>query len=192
MPARHAPKGDNKAAAVKALRRWYAIHTYSGYEDAVTRYLKQRVESLMMGDKIFSVLVPKEVKIKVRSGKRYTIEEKIYPGYVLVDMVLDHDSWAVVRNTPRVTGFVGTDPTLPTPLSEEEVSELLGRMGERETKFKVDLKVDELVRIIDGPFKDQEGKVSEVDEAHGKVKVLVPIFGRDTLLELDSLQVQKI
>lgn len=176
----------------KAPRRWYAIHTYSGYEDAVARYLKQRVESLLMTDKIFDVVVPKEVKIKVRSGKRYTIEEKIYPGYVLVDMILDHDSWAVVRNTPRVTGFVGTDPTVPTPLSEEEVKELLGRMGGQETKFKVDLKVEDLVRIMDGPFKDQEGKVSEVDDAHGKVKVLVPIFGRDTLLELDSLQVQKV
>ncbi|MBI2278980.1 MAG: transcription termination/antitermination factor NusG [Candidatus Brennerbacteria bacterium] len=179
-------------AAPKNPRRWYAIHTYSGYEDAVARYLNQRVESLMMTDKIFSVVVPKEVKIKVRSGKRYTIEEKIYPGYVLVEMILDHDSWAVVRNTPRVTGFVGTDPAVPAPLSDEEIAELLGRMGERETKFKVDLKVNDLVRIADGPFKDQEGKVSEVDEGHGKVKVLVPVFGRDTLLELDSLQVQKI
>jgi transcriptional antiterminator NusG len=190
MTAQHKKRGEPTAAAT--LRRWYAIHTYSGYEDAVARYLKQRVESLLMSDKIFDVVVPKEVKIKVRGGKRYTIEEKIYPGYVLVDMLLDHDSWAVVRNTPRVTGFVGTDPTVPTPLSEEEVKELLGRMGERETKFKVDLKADDLVRIMDGPFKDQEGKVSEVDEAHGKVKVLVPIFGRDTLLELDSLQVQKV
>jgi len=192
MTARAPSKKNNDDATERNSRRWYAIHTYSGYEDAVARYLKQRVESLMMSDKIFNVVVPKEVKIKVRAGKRYTIEEKIYPGYVLVDMVLDHDSWAVVRNTPRVTGFVGTDPTVPTPLSEDEVNELLGRMGERETKFKVDLKVDDLVRIMDGPFKDQEGKISEVDEAHGKVKVLVPIFGRDTLLELDSLQVQKI
>lgn len=173
-------------------RRWYAIHTYSGYEDAVERYLKQRVESLMMTDKIFKVVVPKEVKIKVKGGKRQTFEEKIYPGYVLVDMVLDHDSWAVVRNTPRVTGFVGSDPTVPTPLSAAEIEELMGRMGQRETKFKVDLKVNDLVRVMDGPFRDQEGKIAEVDEEHGKVKVLVPIFGRDTLLELDSLQVQKV
>lgn len=186
------PTKRETVPAGKGIRRWYAIHTYSGYEDAVARYLKQRVESLMMSDKIFDVVVPKEVKIKVRGGKRYTIEEKIYPGYVLVDMILDHDSWAVVRNTPRVTGFVGTDPTVPTPLSDDEVKELIGRMGDHGTKFKVDLKVDDLVRIMDGPFKDQEGKVSEVDEAHGKIKVLVPIFGRDTLLELDSLQVQKI
>lgn len=191
MTTPHSKKQE--PATEKPARRWYAIHTYSGYEDAVARYLKQRVESLLMTDKIFDVVVPKEVKIKVRSGKRYTIEEKIYPGYVLVDMILDHDSWAVVRNTPRVTGFVGTDPAVPAPLSEAEVKELLGRMGgEESAKFKVDLKVDDLVRIMDGPFKDQEGKVSEVDEAHGKVKVLVPIFGRDTLLELDSLQVQKV
>ncbi|MDI6734346.1 MAG: transcription termination/antitermination protein NusG [Patescibacteria group bacterium] len=173
-------------------RYWYAIHTYSGYEDAVARYLKQRVESLMMSDKIFNVVVPKEVKIKVKSGRRYTIEEKIYPGYVLVDMILDHDSWAVVRNTPRVTGFVGSDSTTPTPLSKEEVESLLSRMGDQEIKFRVDLRMNEVVKITDGPFKDQEGKVAEIDEEHGKVKVLVPIFGRETLLELDSLQVQKI
>jgi len=173
-------------------RRWYAVHTYSGYEDAVERYLKQRVESLLMTDKIFNVVVPKEVKVRIKNGKRQTIEEKIYPGYVLVEMVMDHDSWSVVRNTPRVTGFVGADAATPTPLSKEEIDGLMARMGGEETRFKVDLKVDELVKITDGPFKDQEGKVSEVDEEHGKVKVLVPIFGRDTLVELDSLQVQKV
>lgn len=184
---------EEKHATAKGKRHWYAIHTYVGYEDAVARYLKQRVESLMMSDKIFNIIVPKEVKIKVKGGKRHTVEEKVYPGYVLVEMILDHDSWSVVRNTPRVSGFVGGDSTNPTPLSEEEVKELLGKMSAgEETRFKVDLKTDDLVKITDGPFKDQEGKVSEVDEEHGKVKVLVPIFGRDTLLELDSLQVQKI
>lgn len=178
--------------APKSERRWYAIHTYSGYEDAVERYLKQRVASLMMSDKIFNVVVPKEVKIRVKGGKRHTMEEKIYPGYVLVDMMMDHDSWSVVRNTPRVTGFVGADSSVPTPLSQEEIDSLLVRMGQRETKFKVDLRLNELVRIADGPFKDQEGRISEVDEEHGKVKVMVPIFGRDTILELDSLQVRKI
>jgi len=175
-------------------RRWYAVHTYSGYEDAVERYLKQRVSSLMMTDKIFSVVVPKEVKVRVKGGKRHTIEEKIYPGYVLVEMVMDHDSWAVVRNTPRVTGFVGADSATPTPLSKAEVDGLMSRMAgaEEGTKFTVDVKPNDLVRITDGPFKEQEGKVAEVDEAHGKVKVLVPIFGRDTLVELDSLQVQKV
>ena len=183
---------EEKNTAVKGKRHWYAIHTYSGYEDAVARYLKQRVESLMMGDKIFNIVVPKEVKIRVKGGKRYTVEDEIYPGYVLVEMVLDHDSWSVVRNTPRVTGFVGGDSTNPAPLSEEEVKGLLEKMGGGETKFKVDLKLNDLVKITDGPFKDQEGKIADVDEGHGKVKVLVPIFGRDTLLELDSLQVQKV
>ena len=181
-----------KTPEIRGDRRWYAIHTYSGYEDAVARYLKQRVESLLMTDKIFNVVVPKEVKIKVKAGKRHQLEEKIYPGYVIVDMVLDHDSWSVVRNTPRVTGFVGSDNTTPTPLSAEEVQSLLSRMGQGETKFKVDVRVGDLVRITDGPFREQEGKVSEVDEEHGKIKVLIPIFGRDTLLELDSLQIQKV
>jgi len=174
-----------------AERHWYAVHTYSGYEDAVARYLKQRVDSLSMNDKIFNVIVPKEKKIKIKNGKRRTVEEKIYPGYVLVDMALTEDSWYVVRNTPRVTGFVGSDTTTPTPLSEKEVDHLLQRMGTDETKFKVDLRVGDMVRISDGPFKDYDAKVDEVDEARGKVKVLVAIFGRDTTVELDSLQVQK-
>lgn len=183
--------GANKIEK-KGDRHWYAIHTYAGYEDAVARYLKQRVESLAMTDKIFNVVVPKETKIKVKSGKRQVIEEKIYPGYVLVDMVLDNDSWYVVRNTPRVTGFVGSNAAVPTPLSKKEVDDLMVRMGEKEPTFRVDLKVGEAVRITDGPFKDHDGKISEVDEERGKVKVLVLVFNRDTVVELDSLQVQKI
>jgi transcriptional antiterminator NusG len=183
---------EKKEGEKSGIRAWYAIHTYSGYEDAVARYLKQRIESLSMSDKIFSVIVPKETKIKVKGGKRQKIEEKIYPGYVLVDMVLDNDSWYVVRNTPRVTGFVGADSATPTPLSKEEIDFLMNKMGEAEPKFKVDLKEGDLVRITDGPFKEQEGKISEVDDDHGRVKVLVPIFGRDTLVELDSLQVHKV
>ncbi len=179
--------------APKVERHWYAIHTYSGYEDAVARYLKQRVDSLSMGDKIFSVIVPKEKKIKVKNGRRRTVEEKIYPGYVLVDMLLTEDSWYVVRNTPRVTGFVGSDSTTPTPLSKEEVDSLMSRMtsGE-EKKFTIDLVPGDAVKIIDGPFKDYDAKVSEVDMDRGKVKVLIPIFGRDTVVELDSLQIQKL
>ncbi|MBI5220284.1 MAG: transcription termination/antitermination factor NusG [Candidatus Liptonbacteria bacterium] len=173
-------------------RQWYAIHTYSGYEEAVTRYLKQRVDSLGMNDKIFNVLVPKEKKIRVKNGRRQTIEEKIYPGYVLVEMVLTEDSWYVVRNTPRVTGFVGSDNTTPTPLSKEEVDSLLARMGRDEDRFAVDLKTGDLVKIVDGPFKDYDGKISEVDEEKGRIRVLVPIFGRDTAVELDSLQVKKV
>ncbi len=173
-------------------RQWYAIHTYSGYEEAVTRYLKQRVDSLGMNDKIFNVIVPKEKKIRVKNGRRQTIEEKIYPGYVLVEMVLTEDSWYVVRNTPRVTGFVGSDNTTPTPLSKEEVDSLLARMGRDEDRFTVDLKAGDLVKIVDGPFKDYDGKISEVDEEKGRIRVLVPIFGRDTAVELDSLQVKKV
>ncbi len=174
------------------LRQWYAVQTYSGYEEAVTRYLKQRVESLEMGDKIFNILVPKEKIVKVKGGKRQTIEEKIYPGYVLVEMILSEDSWYVVRNTPRVTGFVGPDNTTPTPLSKEEVDQLLARTGATESKMVLDLKVGDLVKITDGPFKDYDGKIAEVNEEKGSVKVLVPIFGRDTAVELDSLQVKKV
>ncbi len=173
-------------------RHWFAVHTQSGYEEAVSRYLKQRIESLSMGDKIFEVIVPKEKKIKVKSGKRETTEEKIYPGYVLVSMILTEDSWYVVRNTPRVDGFVGPDKTTPTPLSEGEVEALLSRMGKDETSFKVDLRVGELVKIVDGPFKEYEGKISEVDEEKGRLKVMVPIFGRDTAVDMDALQVKKV
>lgn len=184
---------SEKMVEIKSKERhWYAVHTYSGYEDAVARYLKQRVDSLSMNDKIFNVLVPKETKIKIKNGKRRTAEEKIYPGYVLVDMVLTEDSWYVVRNTPRVTGFVGPDSTTPVPLSKEEIDALMARMGGEEKKFKVDFRPGEMVKIIDGPFKDYDAKVSEVDEEKAKVKVLVPIFGRDTVVELDSLQIQKI
>jgi transcriptional antiterminator NusG len=189
-------KGDQKVAvkpeAGKGERHWFAVHTYSGYEDAVARYLRQRVDSLTMNDKIFAIVVPKEQKIKIKNGKRRVVEEKVYPGYVLVDMVMTDDSWYVVRNTPRVTGFVGADAATPVPLSKDEVETLMARMGEKDTKFKVDLRAGESVKIIDGPFKDYDAKVSEVDEAKGKVKVLVPIFGRDTVVELDSLQIQKI
>jgi transcriptional antiterminator NusG len=191
-------KKENKSVlqisdADKNVRRWYAVHTYSGYEDAVARYLKQRVESLGMTDKIFNVIVPKEQKIKIKNGKRKVIEEKIYPGYVLVDMIMSEDSWYVVRNTPRVMGFVGPDSTKPTPLSKDEVEHLMLRMEkEKETKFKVDYSVGDLVKIIDGPFKDYEGKIVEVDQEHGRIKVVIPVFGRDTQVEIDSLQVQKI
>ncbi|MDP3953603.1 MAG: transcription termination/antitermination protein NusG [bacterium] len=174
------------------IQQWFAVHTYAGYEDAVARYLEQRVESLEMRDKIFKVVVPKEKQIKIRSGKRITVEEKIYPGYVLVQMVMEPDSWYVVRNTPRVTGFVGADSTNPTPLSFEEVESLMARMGNKEPILKFDFKVGETVRIVDGPFKDYDGKVSEVDENRGRIKVMVPVFGRDTAVELDSLQVKKL
>jgi len=176
----------------KATAHWFAVHTYSGYEDAVARYLEQRVESLDMQDRIISVIVPKEKKIKIKNGKRRSVEEKIYPGYVLVKMVMTEDTWYVVRNTPRVTRFVGAETTKPEPLSESEIEMIMSRMNQDETSFKIDFKEGEPVKIIDGPFKDYDGKVSEIDEDKGKVKVLVQVFGRDTAIELDSLQVQKI
>lgn len=172
-------------------RSWYAIHTYAGYENAVARNLKQRIESLGMEDKIFAVIVPTEKKIKVKSGKRVEEEEKIYPGYVLVDMIVTDDSWYVVRNTPRVTGFVGAGVS-PVPLDPKEVEVLFSRMNKSTTEHSIDLVNGDLVKIADGPFKDFEGKVSEVDTERGKVKVLVSMFGRETPVELDFLQVKKV
>src|SRR3989338_4052459 len=168
-------------------RRWYVLHTYSGYEENVKRNLEQRVESFDMRDKIFNVLVPKEKKIKIKNGKRQTIEEKIFPGYVLVDMVVTDDSWYVVRNTPNVTGFIGSGPP-PTPIDAKEMEALQKRMKVEEPTHTIDVDLDDPVRIIDGPFKNFEGKVSNVDDNSGKVKVLVSMFGRETPVELDALQ----
>jgi len=172
-------------------RRWYVLHTYSGYEENVARNLKQRIESLDMSDKIFNVLIPTETKIKIKNGKRANVTEKIFPGYVLVEMIVTDDSWYVVRNTPNVTGFIGAGTT-PTPISEDEVKSLQKRMGVTEPKFKIDISVNAPVKITDGPFKEFEGKVAEVDESRGKVKVLVSMFGRETPVELDFLQIEKI
>ena len=176
---------------VTGEKHWYVLHTYSGYEDSVAFNLKQRIESMGMEDKIFTVLVPIEKKIRIKNGKRRVVEEKIYPGYVLVEMVVTDDSWYVVRNTPRVTGFVGAGTT-PAPLSQHEIDDLLNRMGEAEPKFKIEVNIGDPVKITDGPFKDFDGKVSEVDQERGKIKVLVNMFGRDTPVELDSLQIKKL
>ena len=172
-------------------RKWYVISTYSGYEDAVSANLKQRIESLGMEDKIFNVIVPKEKKIQIKDGKRKVVEEKIYPRYVLAEITGTDDSWYVVRNTPNVTGFVGAGTT-PVPVSQEEIDSLKKRMGVAEPQFKIDVEVGDMVKITDGPFKEFDGKVSEVDPERGKVKVLVNMFGRDTPVELDSLQIKKI
>ncbi|PIR58134.1 MAG: transcription termination/antitermination protein NusG [Parcubacteria group bacterium CG10_big_fil_rev_8_21_14_0_10_38_31] len=172
-------------------RSWYAIHTYAGYEDAVARNLKQRIESLGMEDKIFDVVVPTEKKIKIKGGKRKVIEEKVYPGYVLVEMIVTDNSWYVVRNTPRVTGFVGAGTT-PTPLNTSEIESLFKKMDGGNAKHKIDVVIGETVQINDGPFKDFEGKVAEVDDSRGKVKVFVSIFGRETPVELDFLQIRKL
>jgi len=172
-------------------KNWYVIHTYSGYEDAVAKNLKQRIESLSMEDKIFDVIVPKEKKIKIKNGKRKTVEEKIYPGYVLVQMVVTDESWYVVRNTPRVTGFLGAGTT-PIPVSAADIADLMKRMEMGEPEFTIDFEIGAEVKVIDGPFKGFEGKVSEIDKERGKIKVLVNMFGRDTPVELDSLQIKKV
>lgn len=172
-------------------RRWYAIHTYSGYEENVAENLKQRITSYDMQDKVYNILIPTEKKIKIKNGKRRVVTEKIFPGYVLVDMIVTDDSWYMVRNTPNVTGFIGTG-TIPTPLSDEEVKALQKRMGVEEPQYKIDVAVGEPVKITDGPFKNFEGKIDEVDNERGKVKVLVNMFGRETPVELDFLQVKKI
>ncbi len=172
-------------------RRWYVLHTYSGYEENVKHNLEQRVESFAMQDKIYNVLVPKEKKIKIKNGKRNVVEEKIFPGYVLVEMIVTDDSWYVVRNTPNVTGFVGSGTT-PTPIDQKEVDNLLRRVNISEPQHKIDVEINDVVRIIDGPFKNFEGKISAVDHERGKIKVLVTMFGRETPVELDALQVKKI
>lgn len=185
--------GDLESQTMKrqaGQRGWYVIHTYSGYEDNVARNLRQRIESMGMEDKIFQVIVPREKKIRVKNGKRHVIEERLFPGYVLVQMIVTDDSWYVVRNTPNVTGFIGSGTT-PTPVSDEEVERLLKRMGEEEPKYKIDVTEGDAVKIIDGPFKDFEGKIAEINEAKGTVKVLVNVFGRETPVELDFLQVKK-
>lgn len=172
-------------------RKWYAIHTYSGYENAVLRNLRQRIDSLNMQDKIFNVLVPTEKKIKVKGGKRVEVEEKIYPGYVLVDMIVDDDSWYAIRNTPRVTGFVGSGVN-PVPLTKQELDYLLGSQEGKQVVHEISVSAGDTVIISDGPFKDLEGRVDDVDNEKGKVRVLVSMFGRETPVELDFLQIKKI
>ncbi len=170
--------------------RWYVLHTYSGYEENVKRNLEQRIESMNMQDSILEVLIPTETKIKIKNGKRKTIREKIFPGYVLVNMLVTDESWYVVRNTPNVTGFIGTG-TIPTPMTEEEIKSLQKRMGVEEPEYKIDVEKGDTVRIVDGPFKEFEGKVASIDQNHGKIKVLVSMFGRETPVELDFLQIKK-
>ena len=172
-------------------RHWYAIHTYAGYENAVARNLKQRIDSLNMQDKIFNVVVPIEKKIKIKGNKRVEEEEKIYPGYILVDMIVTDDSWFVVRNTPRVTGFVGAG-VYPVPLSQKEIDQFLGKMDTQTVTHEISFIVGESVKIVDGPFKDLEGKINEIDSEKGKARVMVLMFGRETSVELDLLQIRKV
>lgn len=186
-------KKERKFLTLKQLgeRNWYVIHTYSGYEEQVATALKQRIESLVMQDKIFDVIVPKEKQIEIKNGKRKIIEKRIFPGYVLVDMIVTDDSWYVVRNTPNVTGFIGFG-VRPTPMSTDEMNRIKKRMGVEEPKYKIDFSLGDLVRINDGALKGFEGKVEEINEDKGAVKVLVNMFGRETPVNLDFLQVKKV
>ena len=169
---------------------WFVIHCYSGYENKVRHNLEQRIETMGMKDKVFDVVVPTQEEIEVRDGKRRTVERHIFPGYVLVNMILSEESWFVVRNTPGVTGFVGMG-NLPTPLRPEEVNQILKRMEAEAPMVKVTFKVGERVRIIDGPFNDFRGMVDDIDMERTKVRVMVSFFGRETPVELDFLQVEK-
>lgn len=172
-------------------KQWYAIHTYSGYEEKVAESIRQRSESLDMGDKIFQVVVPKEKMIEIKNGKRKVVEKRIFQGYVLVQMKMSEDAWYIVRNTPSVTGFVGSG-TEPTPVEDEEMEKIMKRMGKEDPKHKIDFTVGEVVNIIDGPFKGFDGSINKIDAAKGKLKVLVNMFGRETPVELDGLQVKRV
>jgi transcriptional antiterminator NusG len=172
-------------------RRWFVIHTYSGYENKVKTNLEHRIQSMDMGDKIFQVLVPTEEEIEIKNGKRHPVERKIFPGYVLVEMVMGDDSWYVVRNTPGVTSFVGSG-NKPTELSDTEVRQILRQIKLDAPKYKVAFTKGEAVRVTDGPFTDLHGVVDEVNPERNKVKVLVSIFGRETPVELDFLQIEKL
>ena len=171
-------------------RHWYVVHCYSGQENKVRHSIEQRIETMGMQDKIFDVVVPTEEEIEVREGKRRTIERRVFPGYILVQMVMDEDSWYVVRNTPGVTGFVGMGND-PTPLRPEEVAQIMRRMEAEAPKIKVTFRTGQKVRIIDGPFNDFIGTVGDIDMEKAKVRVLVSFFGRETPVELDFLQVEK-
>jgi len=170
---------------------WYVIHTYAGYEDQVSENLKQRVTNLKLQDYIFEVIVPKEKQVEIKNGKRRTVEKRSFPGYVFVNMVVTDESWYVVRNTPSVTGFLGSG-IRPTPIPESEITAIKAKIAKDEPEHTVDLHKDDLVRISDGPLKGYEGKITEVDPEKGKIKVSVSMFGRETPVNLDFLQVKKI
>lgn len=172
-------------------RQWYAIHTYSGYEEKVAENIRQRINAVDMADKIFDCIVPKEKQIQIKNGKRKVVDAKIFQGYVLVEMKLTDETWYIVRNTPGVTGFVGAD-TSPTPVSEHEIRKIKKRMGVEEPKHQIDFLEGEVVSITDGPFKGFDGSIAEIDAVKGKIKVMVSMFGRDTPVELDALQVKKV
>ncbi|MFH1446808.1 MAG: transcription termination/antitermination protein NusG [Chloroflexota bacterium] len=171
-------------------RQWYVIHCYSGYENKVRKNLEQRIETMNMKNKIFDVVIPTQEEIEIRDGKRRTVERNVFPGYVLVNLILEEESWYVVRNTPGVTGFVGMGEE-PTPLRTEEVSQILRRMEDEAPKYRVSFRPGERVRITEGPFNDFRGTVSDIDMERSKIRVMVNFFGRETPVELEFIQVEK-
>jgi transcriptional antiterminator NusG len=185
------PGTESKESDADLPRQWFVVHCYSGYENKVKRNLEQRITSMDMEDYIFDVIVPTEEEIEVRDGKRRTYQRRVFPGYILVEMSLTDDSWYVVRNTPGVTGFVGMG-TKPTPLREEEVQRIITRMEAEAPTVKVTFKPGEKVRIVQGPFADFIGNVDDINMEKGKVRVMVSFFGRETPVELDFLQVEKV
>ena len=182
---------DPAASRQSGQAGWYVIHTYAGYEDQVADNIRQRAATLKLQDYIFEVVVPKEKQIEIKNGKRKVVEKRSFPGYVFVNMIVTDESWYVVRNTPSVTGFLGSG-VRPTPIPESEVNSIKSKMAREEPEHTVDLKTDDLVRITDGPLKGYEGKVTEVDADKGRIKVSVSMFGRETPVTLDFLQVKKI
>jgi transcriptional antiterminator NusG len=182
--------GEGIEIPVDEEKQWYVVHCYSGYENKVRHAIEQRIASMGMQDKIFDVVVPTEEEIEVREGKRKTVERRVFPGYILVQMKMDEDSWYVVRNTPGVTGFVGMGNE-PTALRPEEVNQIMRRMEAEAPKIKVTFKPGQRVRIIDGPFNEFIGTVGDIDMEKAKVRVMVSFFGRETPVELDFLQVEK-
>lgn len=186
----HIVISKSKTAGAK-LAHWYVVHTYSGHEVRVAEQLKQRVESMGLEDQILELMIPTQEKIEIRSGAKQTVKEKIFPGYLLVKMVLNDQSWLTVRTTNGITGFIGVGDR-PTPLEEKEVEAIQKFMSAAAPKFKSKFSVGEAVKIVDGPFTDFLGTVENIDEERGKIKVLVSIFGRETPVELDFLQVSKI
>jgi transcriptional antiterminator NusG len=182
---------SSEEEASEGGRNWYVVHSYSGYENKVKKNLEHRIESLGMQNKIFEVVVPTEEEIELKDGQRRTVERRIFPGYILVDMIMDEDSWYVVRNTPGVTGFVGS-VRKPTPLRKRDVDRILKRMRAETPKVKVTFRPGQKVRVCDGPFEDFVGSVDEISPEKGKVRILVSFFGRETPVELDFLQVEKI
>lgn len=175
-------------------KNWYVVHTYSGYENKVKANLEKRVETMGMQDKIFRVVIPEEQETDFKDGKKRTVMKKTFPGYVLVEIIMTDDSWYVVRNTPGVTGFIGSSGggAKPTPLLPEEVDFILKQMGMKERKAEADFQIGEMIEVLEGPFAHFQGKVEEIDQDKGKVRVSVDMFGRETIMELDFEQVEKI